>query len=824
MLAHYLLIAARNLGRHRVNTLVSVIGLALGLACFVGARLFASFVDGADRHFPSSDRIFAVYQTSTWEGLGLDVPFGPGVTPLIAERLRIEYPEISAIARTRGEPRAVVWVDGERRIEHVHYVEPAFLDIFALAFTHGSPAALDAYARGALVTERTAMSLFGTTDVLGRSIRIDPVGPVEIAGVIAPIRDPSHLAGTFDDSERVGLFLVTRIEEDLLPSPPFAGAPPDLQRTFEWLGLFAAVETYLLLPEDGSVTAETLNAAFPEIVARHAALENASIAFEVRHVSERFAEDLDDWLGEFTDMTLPGLLQALGALVLATACLNFANLATARASVRGKEVGLRKTLGARRRDLIVQHLSEGLLIAAAAAAIALVGIEAAIRALEGAAGWNLPSIVEAGIGFWLFVVALTLAVAAAGALYPAVVLARVPPIAALRAGSISIGSSTLRTALIGLQFAAASFLLIVVSAVAAQNAELARSGPRPDGDPIVVVTTSVRNAGIDPEVFRAQLEASPLVTAVTGADMPPWESAAGGTGFSRTQSDLDSFVFTQTQAVSFDYFSTLGTKVLAGRSFSRELGDADTSSEARIVIDRLAAQQFGWPNPDDAVGATLYQSDLVTHRGNPRTIVGVVEHEPPRVFGWGSRAFVYSPDPGITYPIIRMSSRDVPAALAYIDATWEALAPDVPIEREFLDERFERAFALFRLVVSAFGMLASLAFGIALMGLLGMAWFVVARRQREMGVRKVLGASSPRILRLFLWQLVRPVLIANVAVWPLGYLAARLYFDMFMRPAALTPGPFLTSLGVTLLVTCAVVMRHALSSARTKPAAALRYE
>src|SRR5690606_34932681 len=196
----------------------------------------------------------------------------------------------------------------------------------------------------------------------------------------------------------------------------------------------------------------------------------------------------------------------------------------------------------------------------------------------------------------------------------------------------------------------------------------------------------------DPEVFRAQLEASPLVTAVTGADMPPWESAAGGTGFSRTQSDPDSFVFTQTQAVSFDYFSTLGTKVLAGRSFSRELGDADTSSEARIVIDRLAAQQFGWPNPDDAVGATLYQSDLVTHRGNPRTIVGVVEHEPPRVFGWGSRAFVYSPDPGITYPIIRMSSRDVPAALAYIDATWEALAPDVPIEREFLDERFERAF------------------------------------------------------------------------------------------------------------------------------------
>jgi putative ABC transport system permease protein len=166
----------------------------------------------------------------------------------------------------------------------------------------------------------------------------------------------------------------------------------------------------------------------------------------------------------------------------------------------------------------------------------------------------------------------------------------------------------------------------------------------------------------------------------------------------------------------------------------------------------------------------------------------------------------------------------VPAGLAHIDAVWHALAPDAPISREFLDERFARAYGLFRSVIAAFALLATIAFAIAVMGLLGMTLFVVARRRHEIGVRKVLGASTPRILKLLTWQLVRPVLIANVAVWPLAFFAARFYVEMFMRPAPLTPLPFLLSLGITLLVTCAVVGRQALSSALTKPATVLRHE
>jgi putative ABC transport system permease protein len=196
-----------------------------------------------------------------------------------------------------------------------------------------------------------------------------------------------------------------------------------------------------------------------------------------------------------------------------------------------------------------------------------------------------------------------------------------------------------------------------------------------------------------------------------------------------------------------------------------------------------------------------------------------------RIFGWGSRAFIYSPDTnGITYPIIRISRDDVPAALAHIDAVWEALSPDLPIDRAFVDERLAQSYALYRHVSTAFAILAGIAFAIALTGLLGMVLFVVGRRRHEMGVRKVLGATPPGVMRLLLWQFLRPVLIANVVVWPLAFIAARFYVDMFMYPIELTPLPFVLSLGVTVLVTCAVVARQALASARMKPAAVLRYE
>jgi putative ABC transport system permease protein len=520
---------------------------------------------------------------------------------------------------------------------------------------------------------------------------------------------------------------------------------------------------------------------------------------------------------------MSGLLLLLGGLVLATACLNFVNLAVAAAATRAGEIGLRKTLGARRGQVALQHLFESMLVASLAAALGVVGLEATTPVVNRWLDLALPPPHAAPFEVWWFLAAVTICVGLAAGCYPALVLASVKPIAALRAGMLRAGSSVFRTLVIGLQFVLASFLLIAVIVMTQQNRSLRKTALGIDEDPLVTLSTKPLDAKVDSETFRARLLASPDINVVTGAGRRPWELTVGGTGYSRTPDNLGSFKFTQTQSVWYDYFEALRIPVLAGRSFSRDFADPP-GGPTYVVSDRLAAEQFGWPNPAEAIGQTIYQTPF-GGKAAPQEIVGVVEHSPRMLVGWGARAFVYLlNDRDMGYPLIQVSRRDVPGALAHIDTVWKSLAPDTPLEREFADEAFGESYRTFDNVSRAFLVLASFAIVIALMGLLGMVLFITTRRRREVGVRKVLGATSKRIFRLLLWDFLRPVVAANVVAWPLAFIAARTYLDVFMKPVNLTPAPFVASLGVTLAIAGVVVLYRALESARVAPAELTRYE
>jgi len=195
------------------------------------------------------------------------------------------------------------------------------------------------------------------------------------------------------------------------------------------------------------------------------------------------------------------------------------------------------------------------------------------------------------------------------------------------------------------------------------------------------------------------------------------------------------------------------------------------------------------------------------------------------MISWTARAFVYNlNDRDMGYPLIRVSRNNVPAALAHIDSVWNSLAPETPLKREFADETFAKSYRMFDNMSRAFLVLASFAFAIAVMGLLGMVLFITTRRRREVGVRKVLGATSKRIFWLLLWDFLRPVLVANLIAWPLAFMAARIYLNVFMKPVPLTPAPFVASFAVTLAIAAVVVLQRALESARVPPAALTRHE
>jgi putative ABC transport system permease protein len=809
MLAHYLTIGWRGLARNRFHTIVSIASLALGLVSFVGAWVFVAHVENAERGFANSEHIFVMFQRTSVRAMDLALPSMSDTSPLLADTLRIDFPEIEAIARTRVESETVVSVGDQHSYRRVWYAEPGFLSIFRLPFVAGGAAATSD-ARHAFLTREAAATLFGSADPLGQIVRLNEQD-IRVAGVIAPIPVPSHLDRTVG-GRGFEILVVTNVAEDIEGS----SALPN--EALKWLGFGGSVGTYLLLPADGRLTAADLNARLPDFVARRVSFPDAEIAFEARHVSALARESLDDILFG-ASWSITDLLLLLGGLVLAIACLNFVNLAVARAATRTGEIGLRKAIGAGRAQVIQQHLCEAILVAISAAVLALVGLELAIPALNDALDLDLAPPRSAGADFWLFLGAVTLGVGLVAGAYPALVLARVQPIAALRAGAARAGPGRLRTLLIGLQFLVASLLLIAVTVVTAQNALLRRTALGIDEQPLVVIRTLPRDAKLDPETLRSRLAASPNVVAVTASSVPPWEMWAGGTGYTRTPDVASSFQFTQTQNVWYDYFEAFGMRLLAGRWFARDYADERVEGQPqRVVLDRRAALQLGWTDPEDAVGETIYQTPFQGDAA-PATVIGVVEHAPRRVIGWGARSFIYVlGEADGMFPIVQVARSNVPAALAHIDSAWQSLAPQSPLRREFADESFARSYRLFGRVSGAFSILAGFAFAIA------MVFFIATRRRREIGVRKILGASVKRIFRLLMWDFLRPVVVANIIAWPLAYFAARRYLELFMSPTPLTATPFLMSLAATVAIAGSVVVWQAVKSARVAPAALTRYE
>ncbi len=334
------------------------------------------------------------------------------------------------------------------------------------------------------------------------------------------------------------------------------------------------------------------------------------------------------------------------------------------------------------------------------------------------------------------------------------------------------------------------------------------------------------------DVLAAELERGPGVKGVAGIDSPPWQTLGPVQAASRTPGADGVKVPINNRAVTHDYFALLETPLLAGRWFSRDRADDAVPASREelqrrtralpVVLDRRAAADFGWPNPADAVGQLLYPTSSPQQ---PVEVIGVVESQPLALRSRDSDAYAYALAPQQAFTtLVRIDSSQVRATLEHIDDVWRRLAPNAPITRPFLDETFEQAYAAFNTVNRVAIGLASFAIAIAAVGLLGMAGFMTARRTREIGLRKTQGASSRSILRLLLWDFSKPVVVANLAIWPLAYIAAREYLGLFVERMALTPLPFVATLVATLLVAWLVVGVYVIAAARLNPAVALRQE
>ena len=825
MLAHYVRTAFRNFRHSKFHTAINVLGLSMGLMCFVGAYGVSKDFLSVGSQYANSDRIYVISESMSFantDSSWLGMPFAGSS---VARYLKLDFPQLEHVARAALPRETAVSTGAVKEYEQIVFADPEYLDIFKRPLVAGAAGNPLAHPLSALVTEAAAKRLFGVADPTGKTLRISDAVDVTITGVVkAP---PANAFGQTYDL-MVSMDTQLAIERALTGTDSEQAGRPD-----SWYIGNGSLSTYVVLPADGSLTIDQLNKGLVSFADRRIPADvaaGAKISFSTIPLSRFAVTMIDNVLtGGALGVSITTVILVLGVLGLVISCVNYANLATAQAAARAKEIGVRKIVGARRIQVIAQQMIEATLLGGCALVIAVAGIELIAPLVSKSTSLSIDLAWTASPEVWAVLLLLIIATGVVAGGYPALVLSRIRPVAALRQGAIKSGPRRLRTLHVGVQFAVTGLLLILVTMMFIHNRALQQTGLNAATDPVVVINSALPESRNE-DAFASALRESPAVLSVSSASVTPWQLTGSDI---RTLSDAPEDSAPRRSilcnSVGYDFFDLVGAKVLAGRVFSRERGSdlvgplehRDDSVVRPVVIDRSTAEKFGW-RPGDAIGKTLYNYDGFLRR---LTVIGVVEDVPYKLVGFGADSFVFYLQPKqAPVTLVRVSRRNVAAALAHIDAVWDEFAPTVPIKRRFMDELFNQSYQLFSLFNLIFAGLAAFAMVISCIGLLGMASYVTNRRVHEIGIRKTLGASAPGILKMLLWDFSKPVVVANLIAWPIGLLAMQVYLSLFTVREPLSPLPFMASFAITLMIAWVTVGGQAWRAARVKPASVLKYE
>lgn len=796
----------RALTRHRVYALVNIGGLALGIAVFLVLALFVRFETSFERWLPHYREIYRVQTELRVAGSPLNGAY-PGTMAGLLEQLRADFPGTVG-TRIRGGREGGSVLRGDRAVrDDVAQVDASFPDVFALPMLRGDARRALADPGAALISRAAARRYFGTAD---------PVGQALTVAVDAPAL--YRVVGVFED-------LPTNTDlrfSILLPLP--ATPPPAEWMWYRWGS--AGVETYLRFPD--AAAADRYAAALPAFVRRRAGHDlgpdpAAVIALPLLPLARAHLQPSGPQSAGRRLKVIA--LGSVGVLALLVAIVNYLNLATARVHLRAREVAMRKVLGADRAALLRQFLGEAVATAAAAALLGLILAELALPFVNAAGGTALTipyALVVPGLAF------LALGVGLGAGLYPAVLMARHPAARALagtRAPGGARGGTRLREALVVVQFTAAIALVAGTLVLAAQTAHLraADLGYRRDG---LLIVTSLAEKSVSAERAAAVLAALrrvPGITAVGVGSVGPGDAGAASVDAITLRGRPGPGATALAVSVGPGFFAAYAPRLLAGRLLDDAHGADDSTDWTRwaqgrnVVINRAAVAALGFASPAAAVGRTV---------GDGRfTIVGVIDRLrffSPRTPESATYYAYYRSLPPT--PIVALRAADAVAATAAVRAAWRRVAPDLPLALARADRRVADLQVEDEQATRLFAGGAVLAVLIGCVGLSGLAAFTAARRVREIGVRKVLGAASGDVARLLIGQFLRPVLLANLLAWPLAYVALRRWLAGFADRVALSPLYFVAAGALALAVALLAVAAQSLRASRSPPGWALRHD
>ncbi|UCC45355.1 MAG: ABC transporter permease [Candidatus Zixiibacteriota bacterium] len=777
MFKNYLTVAFRNMHKHKGYTFINITGLAIGMACCLLISLWVLDELSYDRFHSGVDGIHRVLAEGS-----------SGATPnLLGPALEAQVPEILHATRVEGYGSALFSSDGCEAYESgIIAVDTSFFEVFSFPATRGDLATALLNLNSVVISEKIAEKYFPGMDPIGRVLSLNRRHDLMVTAVIENV--PHNSSIQFD--------MLVPIE---LVTIKFRDQGMDLDyMSWQWWSARTYVRTA------NSCSSELLSAKIGDFLIKLQDDDSKLTAIPLTQQRFHFS-NIQTYIYSFL---------VIAFFILSMACINFVNLSTARSANRAKETGIRKAAGAVRGNLIAQFLGESLIQSLLGFLVALGLLELILPIFNNVAGMNLSLDGITNSYVLPLVIGLSILTGLAAGAYPALLLSSFHPVSVL-ADKSRTGSrgSRLRKALVVVQFVLSGILIIGTVTVYSQLGYILNKDIGYDKEHIVKVGMRGESANLYTSL-KAQLEQDARVLSVTrsAASLPYWRWTTSAADWDGRDPNEENQV--AANMVDFDFVETLGIEMVEGRSFSREFL-ADTATG--YVINEEMAKLMGIHST--ALGARLEMW------GNPGEVIGVMRnfHFRPLDTLIQPLVLVYTKVPAAAMAI-RIPAGDVSSSLEHIEETWKRMVPDYPFTYSFLDEDFD---SRYRSVVN-FGNLAggfsALGILLACLGLFGLASFTAEQRTREIGIRKVLGASVAGVVKLLSKEFLILVMVSNVIAWPVAWYVMKRWLENFAYHVDIGIGVFLLAGITTLVIALLTVSYQAIRAARANPVDSLRCE
>ena len=806
MIQHYIKTALRNLWKFKGYTAINILGLTIGMACVIFILLFVKKELSYDDYHSNIDQIYRlnIQATNPRTGEKNERAIGPY---RLAKELDPDFQDFAHIVRfapQRGE--RVELGDKYYNEERLAFVDPEVFRVFDFPLVKGDPLTALEEPFSLVISEKVAKKYFGPADPIGKSLRI---------------RDQDYaVTGIMEEVPEN-----TRFQVNMLVSMNSA------EQVFSRIVLEnwgeGYVETYVMLPEN-KTTADFSSRLQAFVDVKLEAWKAASPKIVMQPLSEVYLKSQD--ISSFSaggDITYVYAFSFIALFILIIACINFMNLATARSSLRAKEVGMRKVVGASRGQLIWQFLGESTVLALISLFLAIVVVYLTLPFFNTYADLDIKMDLSQQRSLWLGLVGVSVLVGLAAGSYPALLLSGFKPISVF-SGTLQQGmkGGLLRKVLVSFQFATSIFLLVVTGVIYKQLHYCQNVNLGFDKEHLVLINGTPTELRGQYEQFRTELLRNPkILNAAASSRVPPGRlSSSLGTRPEGVPEDQRRGM--QTVWTDFDMIETLGFEIVAGRSFSR---DFPADAQEGFILNEEAVKSLGWTN-EGAINKTFGSSEITDWNSGQweernGKVIGVLKDFHFESLREKIVPTVYFVAPYMAWNyVIRIQPGDIPNTIAHIEKVWKARHPDIDFNYTFVDENFATLYQTEERQARLFGLFAAFAILVACLGLLGLASFTAEQKKKEVGIRKILGASSTNILVLLSKEITWLVGIAFIVAIPISWYLMKSWLADFAYQIPLGFSIFLIAgllaLGIAWLTVGIQTMKTALSN----PMETLRHE